>query len=515
MAMIPPIKDNGLDEFLGQVLPADGNCWMLMRRSGGGMAHESFDDVDSIAARIRELTSQGVEVWHAVASYHHRHDETREGTTNGWGRKKENVAYLSTIFLDIDVAIDKPGKAYQSLEDAQEGLSSFVERLGQPFHFIVRSGSGLHAYWLLDEDLPREVWERIALKFKDATKVAGLLADPTRTADATSVLRPVGTINRKPLYGSSGRTVEGQWCRYGRVNVSTFEAACDRLIAGRSTLKSNQVAAIGKVGMNTLVPTQPVYWFDTLSAEAKLDTLKSMLAVLPAGTADDYSQWLSVGAALAGVDGVSRDTLFYLWADWSKSTAIGAASWCEESEAEQRERWNGLTRSGVGALIVRARGVGWTPSLLRNSHDDEATFREVVLATSLSGDRWSIDEAEAYMREHVMFVAADNQYLCDGLPLTKEALDTALARNMPISDRQITASGLLKKGAGTVVDYVGYKPGAGRVHVGSDGRKTANTWRSHPVEPVSPSDEDRMTFAEFLKHLGNGNDETRVGIKSV
>jgi hypothetical protein len=61
-------------EFLKELLPIDGPYWMLAyRRTGAkGMAHESFDSVDALAVRAKELDAAGFEVWHAPASYAHR-----------------------------------------------------------------------------------------------------------------------------------------------------------------------------------------------------------------------------------------------------------------------------------------------------------------------------------------------------------------------------------------------------------------------------------------------------------
>ena len=513
-AMILPHKPPDLDSFFGQLLPALGNYWMLMLKRGEHRWHESFDSIDGMANRVRELEAEnGVEIFHAIASFNHRHDEIKDGCAERWGRKNENVAYISAFVLDIDVDLAKPGRAYATIEEAKEALAQFVDAFGVQYHYLVRSGGGLHVYWFLDQDVQREEWRRIALKFKDATKVAGLLADPARTADPASVLRPVGTTNRKPKYGPAGRPVEGKWCRFGRVNVEAFEAACDRLIGDRidmdhATLSSPSVAA-----GTTLAPTQAPHWFDGLSCDVKMHALRSMLAKLPTLSVLDYRDWLSVGAALAGVEGVPRDALFDLWAQWSQGSEAGAASWRESSTDEQRLRWDGLNRSGVGALILRAKSAGWLPDSLCGAPGELAASGLVAEALEACGDRWVLAQAEAYMRQHVIYVKADNTYFLDGLPLSKEALDTALARHMPISKRQITASSLLKEGSGSIVDHLGYKPGAARTYKDRSGRTIANTWREHAIQPSKPSKEDAQSFVDFVKHLSNDDKETSAGIK--
>ena len=503
-------------EFLKELLPVDGPYWMLAYRRLGtkGMTHESFDSVDVLAARAKELdATRGTEVWHAVGSFWYRHDDAKDGGAEKCGRKKENVNSLTAFFLDIDVDPDKPGKSYSTIEDAEEGLAAFVQTFGLPYHCLVYSGGGLHVYWMLEEDIPRNRWTGAAIKFKDATRVAGLLADPTRTADPTSLLRPIGTKNKKPKYGAEGRPIKGQWHRRGRVSLSAFEAACERVrdssVAIEGTLPSGATFTA-----TTLAMIPPRHWFDELQADEKDATLDSMLASLPSEYVSDRVRWLAVGASLAGTEGLPRDMRFDKWRNWSQSTNAGVKSWIESTEEEHRIRWDGLTRSGVGALITMAKASGLVPEMLHTNADLQTAFPAVAAAIKACGERWSMEQAIAYMREHVVFVRADNQYLHKGLPVTKEALDTSLARHFPASsDRPMNASGLLKKGFGEIADYIGYKPGEDRIFVDCDGWRIVNIWRQHPIEPVKPTIEEARTFVEFVKHLENGNTETAAGVK--
>jgi hypothetical protein len=269
-------------EFIRELLTDGGPYWMLgyQRLGGKGMVHESFDSREALAARITELDATGFEVWHAVGSYMHHHEEAKEGSAEKWGRKKGNVNLLGAFFLDIDVDPDKPGKAYPTIGEAEKGVACFVEKFGEPYHCLVHSGGGLHVYWMLDEDVACSAWERVAIKFKDATKIAGLLADPSRTADATSLLRPAGTVNKKPKYGKDGRPVEGSWCRFNRLSLDMFESACERF-SRCGVLDGLQPSGGGTMTGTTLAVIPPRHWFDDLSQEARFQTLRSMLASLP------------------------------------------------------------------------------------------------------------------------------------------------------------------------------------------------------------------------------------------
>jgi len=63
---------------------------------------------------------------------------------------------------------------------------------------VVDSGGGIHCYWPLTRAIGPKSWCLMADRLKAAFKSEGLLVDPTRTADLSSVLRPVGSTNKKP-----------------------------------------------------------------------------------------------------------------------------------------------------------------------------------------------------------------------------------------------------------------------------------------------------------------------------
>ncbi|OOG55229.1 hypothetical protein B0E47_10625 [Rhodanobacter sp. B05] len=479
------------------------------------MNHDSFDSAEAMAARCTELDAGGMEVWQAVASYAHPHDEVK-GDNERWGRKKENVSKLRTYFLDIDVDPDKPGKAYATLEDAERALAEFVQAFGEPYHLIVHSGGGLHVYWLLDESVSRDQWDSIALKFKDAVRLAGLLADPSRTADAASLLRPVRTTNKKPKFGNDGRPVTGYRCRFGSVALEAFEAACDRLRDNGLGISGTAPPTGAVVTGVTAIPDHVPSWYEELPDKARKPTLRSMLASLPANQVNNRCDWLAVGMALACEGHLSRDVTFQLWAEWSQSTPEGVESWREESLEQQRRRFDGFNRSGIGALIARAYKAGWYADMLRDNTEDPAAHQAVVAAHAASGERWTIEQANAYLKDHVIYVSTENQYIHDGLLLCKESLDTSLARHMPRpSGRSVAASTLVKEGAAVFADYTDYRPGALRTFLDTNGRTVANTYSPHDVVPITPSPEDVRTFRDFLLHLASNNAETKEGLKSI
>ena len=62
---------------------------------------------------------------------------------------------------------------------------------------IISSGNGLHCYWPLTQSISPDEWKTLAVSFKAVLSRFGVLADPSRTADAASILRPVISTNKK------------------------------------------------------------------------------------------------------------------------------------------------------------------------------------------------------------------------------------------------------------------------------------------------------------------------------
>ena len=519
--MLPPIKPADPEVFLGQLLPADENWLVIMYRRGGGMAHEGFNSIDDMAARIKELDGDGVEVWHACASYLHEPEEQRPDGSGSWGRKKDNVARLSAFFLDIDCALDKPTKCYSTLDEALAALRRFTEVFGIPANYLVFSGGGLHAYWFLDEDVSREEWEPVALMFKNATVMAGLKADPSRTADAASVLRPVGTTNRKAVYGPAGVPVTGQWCRFGHVSLMAFRTACEQATAqslneaGETKRKTPVPSRAMQVLASTTVgQSASVQWFDRTPEAAKSAVLSSLLAALPPTSVVVHAEWLKVGAALACVQGVPADVLFGLWSEWSQSIPAGASSWQLDDQSAQRRRWNSLTKSGVGALFAMANAAGWAPETLLNMPGGDATYAAVREAQDATRLRWDIDEAIAYINSNIVFVSGLNKYLLCGHLVVRESLDTALAQRMPRGDRgPMAASSVFKAAGGEVVHNIGYMPGRGRIYIDKvNKQKMFNSWDGYVVEPTKPTDHEKATWLAAMRHIANGHKDTEAGL---
>lgn len=111
-------------------------------------------------------------------------------------RKRKNVDQLKALWVDIDYKSCAPATHVGALQ----ALTSFLSKTGFPKPTaMVSSGNGLHMYWPLGTAIGLEDWLPIAEGFKSLCQREGLPADHACTADASRVLRPVGTHNWKDM----------------------------------------------------------------------------------------------------------------------------------------------------------------------------------------------------------------------------------------------------------------------------------------------------------------------------
>lgn len=111
-------------------------------------------------------------------------------------RSKSGAIALKAIWLDIDVK-ESP-KGYATLTDALAALAEFCGSIGLPApSATVRSGGGLHVYWISDKSLTLDEWKPYAEGLKAAAIKFGLKCDAGCTTNAAQVLRVPGTFNHK------------------------------------------------------------------------------------------------------------------------------------------------------------------------------------------------------------------------------------------------------------------------------------------------------------------------------
>lgn len=188
--------------FLRAILPEEGYKFVALGRAGReGLAHKAYESLELMAQAIDSYDQQeGLTVYHACCAYKAANFEVIvDGKTKTKFRGEANWDKAKSFWCDIDCGEDKAAdnKGYATKAEAAKAIVLFCTGNGFPAPMIVDSGGGIHCYWPLTKEIGPKSWRTIASGFKAALAGAGLLVDPTRTADLSSILRPVGTHNRK------------------------------------------------------------------------------------------------------------------------------------------------------------------------------------------------------------------------------------------------------------------------------------------------------------------------------
>ena len=137
------------------------------------------------------------------------------GSFDGFSRKAEHCIFYRSFFIDLDVGQEKAdqGKGYATKEEALSALDKFLEQTELPPPVRLDSGTGIHAYWLLDEEVPIEEYLPYAEKFK-AYCLERIYADPAVMADASRIMRCPESLNYKTDPPSPAFLIDTELCQY-------------------------------------------------------------------------------------------------------------------------------------------------------------------------------------------------------------------------------------------------------------------------------------------------------------
>jgi len=189
-------------EFLQSILPEHGIHYLCLFKEGYKFpGHKVYTDLETMASAIDGMAgSRSVSIYHACATYERAVIEIEDGeTTKRKYRIPENWSRAKSFWVDIDCGEEKhaKGDGYLTKRDAAVAIDKFAKEVGWPKPMLVDSGNGLHAYWPLTKDIAHDKWVKLAKGLKATLHHCGVIADPTRTADFASILRPHGSVNRK------------------------------------------------------------------------------------------------------------------------------------------------------------------------------------------------------------------------------------------------------------------------------------------------------------------------------
>lgn len=284
--------------FLTSILPAEG-IYLIAVATAKGFRHKAFNSLEAAAEFAEDCDRQGVTVYHACAAFLKAPYKTEDGKYISRGQVNWRAA--KAFWLDIDCGEGKAaeGHGYRTQAEAAKTIIGWSRSHGFPDPMLVNSGRGVHVYWCLSSEITPNEWVPVAEGLKALLAKDGILADPTRTADFSSVLRPVGTYNRKdpehPL------AVKVAYPQPAPIDTADFLAKV-REEAGASAFDLSQMP--GFMADDGASSPMPDNLYDNVVSSAGLIAEKCKQVKLMADTLGDvsYEHWRGVVGLLKHCD---------------------------------------------------------------------------------------------------------------------------------------------------------------------------------------------------------------------
>jgi len=169
--------------MLTRLWPGEGFRCIASYSQGRGMRHSWHETTDAAMEAARRYDAAGLDVYFCPSLFSEK------------SRKQQAAVSTNSIPIDLDAG---PGKPHATYKAALGALLAWCKAQSfPPPSVIVRSGNGLHCYWMLTESLTIARWEVLAQRFKQVCLATGLKIDPACTGDAARLLRVPGTHNHK------------------------------------------------------------------------------------------------------------------------------------------------------------------------------------------------------------------------------------------------------------------------------------------------------------------------------
>ena len=189
--------------FLASVV-APGNYFAVCYKGVGKPMGTRFfprASTQEAASFIRWADGKNMDVFYSMASFKlaeaQGHDPLGNPKYKG-DRSHNNVDRLQCFWYDADIKREGDGKdpsrCFASLNDVKSWLAELT--IPQP-NLAVRSGYGVHLYWILDRPYSRVEWLTRAEWVKAMLIAHKAPGDVGLTADASRILRPPNTRNYK------------------------------------------------------------------------------------------------------------------------------------------------------------------------------------------------------------------------------------------------------------------------------------------------------------------------------
>ena len=187
-------------DFLRTVWPDDGFYCIAIKMPHGGWWHTVYPTITEAAEFVDRHRDRDVYFCvHSLAEervWNPTKIDPKTGEKGAWSvRTQANMREARAFFFDLDVGQGN-GK-YPTVGEAVDDLWRFCNEALLPTPMIVKSGGGVHVYWLLEDAIQTHQWKVYAARLRALAEAHDLIVDPARTTDVASILRVAGTFNHK------------------------------------------------------------------------------------------------------------------------------------------------------------------------------------------------------------------------------------------------------------------------------------------------------------------------------
>ncbi len=331
------------------------------------MVHTYAKTHEELAESIEAIDSSTADAYYAPAQY--RPHNTKNGAP---GRQGKYASHLKCFGLDIDCSKEKAAKqaGYHNVEEAKVAIQKMCEKTRLPLpSYIVISGTGLHSYWPLQEAITAEQWQITASQLKAVLAKCGFRADPARTADRASVLRPPGTLNHKTNPPLPVILVRRRRC----ISYEKFSKAVE---TAHATLCAPHLTSTAKAVSNALTVS------NRSAPHINIQDLREALHYISPDCEETIWKMTCIAplARLAASHPAHAPALKELAITWSRGDLhnLQASKWKGEADFEahwQRfitdTRTDGVTT--IASIFYLAKQNGWQPPTLPLSDTGNAS----------------------------------------------------------------------------------------------------------------------------------------------
>jgi hypothetical protein len=248
-----------LKQFYEKALPTQGVYCITSIGTDKKVTNKFSETLDGVFEQIEKFKSKQLNTFVAL------------GTFDGYSRKADDCLFMRSFFIDLDVG---GGNKYETKDQALLALAKLIEVAELPDPVVVDSGGGVHAYWIMDTDIPKDEWKPVAEKFK-ALCQEHISIDPVVTADAARIMRAPETFNHKTNPPLPTSVVSKEINVYGWVEFKAFVMGDEVPQAERPQELNDVLASIPK-GLD-----------DDTKAIMKLDNFAKKFDVLAQKSVDD------------------------------------------------------------------------------------------------------------------------------------------------------------------------------------------------------------------------------------